>query len=78
LYRPDTPHSGAPRRKKNDLARQRNSQKPSTLKINGARDECNKGINTHKTPPAYTRKNENPTRRITIFKEKKIDIKLQK
>jgi hypothetical protein len=61
-----------------DPARQRNSQGLSTPKINRTRDECNKWINTHKSPPTNTTKKEDPTRRKTIFKEKKIDITLQK
>jgi hypothetical protein len=75
-----TLHTAEPHtEEKYDPARQRNSQRPSTLKINRTRDECNKKINTHKTPPTYTRKkNENPTRRETMFNEKKTDMKLQK
>ncbi len=61
-----------------DPARQRNPQGPSTPKINRPRDECNKWINTHETPPTNKKKKkENPTRRKTIFKEKENAIILQ-
>ncbi len=57
---------------KYDPARQKNSQGPSTPKINRTRDECNKWINTYETPPTNkSKKKENPTRRKTTFKKKK-------
>jgi hypothetical protein len=43
-----TLHTAEPHaERKYDPARQRNSQRPSTPKINKTRDECNKCINTH-------------------------------
>jgi hypothetical protein len=43
-----TLHTAEPQyRRKYDPARQRNSQRPGTPKINRTRDECNKWINTH-------------------------------
>jgi hypothetical protein len=70
LYRPDTPHSGAPYRRKYDPARQRNSQRPSKLRINRTRDGSNKEIKTHKTPLTYTSKMKIPPEKKTIFKGK--------
>jgi hypothetical protein len=68
LYRPDTPHSEAPRRKENDPARQKYSHGPSTPKINRQETSVING-QTH-TAYKYNEKGKNiPTRRKTMFKE---------
>jgi hypothetical protein len=66
-----TLHTAEPQaERKYDPAHQRNLQGTHTPKINKTRDECNKWINTHKTPPANkTKKKDKPTRIKTIFKE---------
>jgi hypothetical protein len=52
-----TLHTAEPHaERKYDPARQRNSQEPSTPKINRTRHESNKWINTHETPPTNTTK----------------------
>jgi hypothetical protein len=71
LYCTDTPHSGAPHRRKYDLARQRNSQRPSTLKINRTRQEVIKEKH-HKAPPTYTtEKNKIPPEEINSQRKEK-------
>jgi hypothetical protein len=71
LYRPGTSHSGVPHRRKYDPARQRNSQEPSTLKINKTRDECNKEINTLNTAYIYKEKVTIPPEEKQYYKERK-------
>ncbi len=62
------PHTG----RKYDPARQRNSQGPSTRKINRTRDECNRWINTHETPPTNkTKKRKYHQKKDNIQREEK-------
>jgi hypothetical protein len=63
---------------KYDPARQRNPQGPSTPKINRTRDERNKWINTHETPPTdKKKKKEIPPEEKQYSKKRKNTITLQ-